>query len=704
MKKILLTIFVFSSLNVLTAGGPLSTHNGQAVRFKSDTVKYHLDRGPFGIFSNQQARDLANASFKVWDDVASAMVTFNYTDADTLPVDVNGTNYLQYTTLSSVKIDGINPIIFDSDGAITNALFGAGAANSVIGFAWTEDTDGDGFYDEGEAVMNGKFALGNSSSFTYDEWKSTFVHEFGHFLGLDHTQINGEFVDDPARTIYIPTMYPTSTIDDVPLGALNPDDIAAISMLYPAPSFAATTGKISGSVVRANGSVVRGANVVAYSTGVDSLMNRISTVTDYFEQNNGNFTIVGLAPGSYFVRIEPIDPEFSEGSSVGPYSYDFTGLSFINPVIPEHYNGAGESGDPSVDDPSDRTPVTANAGSTTSGIHFIANAASTPGSTLLTENFLFSGLLKSNGWSLHSGTTNAIATVAGLTYAGYPGGGIGNAAFISNLGGEDVNKPIDSQTGTGTELFVSLLVSVTDTATSKTGDYFVHLGNRTSATNFTTFSSRLFARIVSGSVNFGIGNTTTARYGTENFSKNTTYLAVMKYTINTGGNDNAKLWIFPSLVPTSELTAGVPLAVDSTTAGQDIINAIGLRQGSSTTSTAVVVDGIIVKNSWPFGSTTVSDRDINNGPAAMQLYQNYPNPFNPSTTIAFSLPPGAERYTTSLKIYDLLGREIATMLNNDLTAGNYSVQFDGSSLSSGIYIYRLSNGSSSSSRRLIIIK
>jgi hypothetical protein len=704
MKKNLFPILAFFWMNVLIAGGPLSTYNGQAVRYKSDTVKYHLDRGPFGIFTNQQARDLANASFKVWDDVASATVTFNHTDADTLPVDVNGTNYLQYTTLTSVKIDGINPIIFDSDGAITNALFGAGAANSVIGFAWTEDIDGDGFYDEGEAVMNGKFAMGNSSSFTYDEWKSTFVHEFGHFLGLDHSQINGEFVDDPARTIYIPTMYPTSTIDDVPLGELNPDDIAAISMLYPAPTFSAATGKISGSVVRANGSVVRGANVIAYGTGADSLMNRISTVTDYFEQNNGNFTILGLTPGSYYVRIEPIDPEFTEGSSVGPYSYDFTGLSFINPVIPEHYNGAGESGDPSVDNPADKTSVTANAGSTTAGIHFIANAASAPGSTLLTENFLFSGLLKSNGWSLHSGTTNAIATTTGLSYAGYPGSGIGNAAFINNLGGEDVNKPIESQSGTGTELFASLLVSVTDTATAKTGDYFFHLGNRASAASFTTFSSRLFARIVSGSVNFGIGNTTTARYGTENFSKNTTYLAVMKYTINGGGNDNAALWIFPSLVPSSELSAGAPLAVDSTTAGQDIINAVGLRQGSSTTSAAVVVDGITVTNSWPLGATTVSDRSGTALPAAMQLSQNYPNPFNPVTTISFSLPAGSERFATSLTIYDMLGREIATLLKNDLAAGNYSIRFDGTSLASGIYIYRLSNGTFSTSRRLALIK
>ena len=225
-------IFTIISSAIVYAGGPLSTLNGIAVRYQSSSIAYKLDRGPFGIYTSAQAQTLANASFKVWDDVATSNVTFQHTAADTLPVDVNGSNYLQYTTLTDFKYDGINPIIFDSDGAITDALFGAGSSASIIGFAGSGDQNNDGYYDEGEAVMNGKFADGSATSFTLAEWKSTFVHEFGHFLGLDHTQINGEFVNDATKTIYIPTMYPTATANDVPLGDLNPDDIAAISALF----------------------------------------------------------------------------------------------------------------------------------------------------------------------------------------------------------------------------------------------------------------------------------------------------------------------------------------------------------------------------------------------------------------------------------------------------------------------------------------
>lgn len=696
-------VFTFFVTAHLFAGGPLSTHNGKVVRFQSDTVKYHLDRGPFGIFTNQQARDLANASFLVWEAVPTAVIAFNHTAADTLPVDVDGTNFLQYTTLSSVKVDSINPIIFDSDGGITNALFGSGAADFVIGFAWTEDVDGDGYYDEGEAVMNGKFAQGTQFSFTYDEWKSTFVHEFGHFIGLDHTQINGDCVDDPALTQYVPTMFPTSTVDDVPLGDLNPDDIAAVSLVYPHSSFDSATGAISGSVVRAGGAVVRGANVVAISTGADSMMNRISTVTDYFVQNTGAFTIAGLSPGSYYIRIEPIDPMFTEGSGVGPYSSNETDLSFSNPVIPEYYNGDDESGDPLIDLPEHRTSVFVAAGSTTSGIDFTANAK-TAGPALMTENFEYAGLLSANGWSVHSGTSNAVSTTAGLTYTGYSGSGIGNAAFIGNLGGEDVNYAIDMHNSNGTEIYSSFLLNITDTALSNTGDYFYHLGYQSSSTSFTAFCSRLFARINAGSVQFGISNTSTATYSANNFSKNTTYLAVIKYTINSAGNDEIRLWIFSSALPVSEEAAGVPLVIHATTAGQDFINAIGLRQGSSTTSVAVVIDGITVNTSWPIGVTSV--QEINSGltPEKFILQQNYPNPFNPETTIEFSVPPFTGEQAVTLRIYDILGREVAEVINGNYKSGKYDVRFDGSKLNSGVYFYRLSAGKTSILKKMMLLK
>lgn len=77
-------------------------------------------------------------------------------------------------------------------------------------------------------------------------------------------------------------------------------------------------------------------------------------------------------------------------------------------------------------------------------------------------------------------------------------------------------------------------------------------------------------------------------------------------------------------------------------------------------------------------------------PSAFSLYQNYPNPFNPSTKIRFTIPPvEMSRPVVSLKIYNTLGKELATLIDKQLTPGTYETDFDGSNYSSGVYYYRL---------------
>ncbi len=216
---------------------------------------------------------------------------------------------------------------------------------------------------------------------------------------------------------------------------------------------------------------------------------------------------------------------------------------------------------------------------------------------LLTQDFNFSGALTSNGWIAHSGGgTNAISTTTGLTYTGALGSGVGNAALVNNLGGEDINITFTNQSGNGTSVYYSCMVRVTDPAATKTGDYFLHIGTPGGA-SFTNFAARIFARITASGVNFGIHNANTPTYGTTNFAKNTTYLLIVKYTINTGGNDNASLWVVSSGVPATEIAAGTAESTTSST-GQDNINTIALRQGSNTTSPQTVVDGIRVGTTW----------------------------------------------------------------------------------------------------------
>lgn len=217
------------------------------------------------------------------------------------------------------------------------------------------------------------------------------------------------------------------------------------------------------------------------------------------------------------------------------------------------------------------------------------------------ENFDYTAAttLVFNGWSTHSGAgTNSVSvTSSGLSYSVYTSSAVGNAAQLGNAGGEDVNRPINPVNTNGDVLYLSFLVDVNEPSSSKTGDYFIHLGNRTSATTFTSFAARVFARVVSGNVNFGLNNLGNPAYGSTNFSKNDTLLLIVKYSINTGGNDSTSLWVLTGGVPATEAAAGVPEVVCDSTAGQDIINAVGLRQGNAN-QPSIIVDGIRIARTW----------------------------------------------------------------------------------------------------------
>lgn len=88
-------------------------------------------------------------------------------------------------------------------------------------------------------------------------------------------------------------------------------------------------------------------------------------------------------------------------------------------------------------------------------------------------------------------------------------------------------------------------------------------------------------------------------------------------------------------------------------------------------------------------------------PNKFLLYQNYPNPFNPGTVIEFDIP---ERTNTKLAVYDAAGKEVITLVNKELNAGSYRVNFNGTSLSSGMYFYRLTADNYSETRRMVFIK
>ena len=88
-------------------------------------------------------------------------------------------------------------------------------------------------------------------------------------------------------------------------------------------------------------------------------------------------------------------------------------------------------------------------------------------------------------------------------------------------------------------------------------------------------------------------------------------------------------------------------------------------------------------------------------PSSIKLNQNYPNPFNPETTILYSIP---KESLVTIKVYDVLGKEIAALVNERKSRGNYSIDLNSSKLPSGIYFYRLISGTYSSTKKMVILK
>lgn len=125
---------------------------------------------------------------------------------------------------------------------------------------------------------------------------------------------------------------------------------------------------------------------------------------------------------------------------------------------------------------------------------------------------------------------------------------------------------------------------------------------------------------------------------------------------------------------------------------------------------AVGSNGVILKYDLPV--TGVEKEESNAG--SFRLYQNYPNPFNPVTRIRYTIPtplnPSFGKgeniggIFVSLKVYDVLGKEVATLINKELAAGEYVAEFDGSGLTSGIYYYRLQAGKFAKTEKMIYLK
>jgi hypothetical protein len=141
----------------------------------------------------------------------------------------------------------------------------------------------------------------------------------------------------------------------------------------------------------------------------------------------------------------------------------------------------------------------------------------------------------------------------------------------------------------------------------------------------------------------------------------------------------------------------------STIAGYIFLARNGASVQVGTVDTLPPASGVAALNSVQWSGPTLPlavqvDQSI---PAEYTLRQNYPNPFNPTTTIRFGLP---ERSTVTIKVFNLLGGEVATVVDGIFDAGERAVEFDADNLASGVYVYRLQAGTFTQTRKMVVMR
>ena len=253
------------------------------------------DRGGGGV-SASQFQAAVERAFATWEAVPTASVTFRF-------VGVTGAQ--------PFDDDGVSVIGFEDLPDMDRVL---GATGFLVDTVTGEIVESDIFFNS--AFPWSIAAQGDPNRF---DLESVALHEIGHFVGLGHSAL-GETEIRPDGTRRVlgsgAVMFPIAlgrgiTHDRV----LEPDDIAGVSDLYPAPGFRSNTGVAAGRVTR-NGTGILGAHVVAFNPRTGELIAGFTLNAD------GEFMIAGLQPGAHVIRVEPLDDAEVESFFSSPSAID----------------------------------------------------------------------------------------------------------------------------------------------------------------------------------------------------------------------------------------------------------------------------------------------------------------------------------------------------------------------------------------------
>jgi len=375
--SLMLFLLLWAMVAPAFAGGPLITGSakygteGKALTWdiSQGPIQYRVDGGPLSqtssgtiVIDNAAGLTRVQNLFLPWQSVSTTAISY-HNAGSILPVppdftDGDVSNLSEFNAVTGSCNKAIqSPIMFDADGTIFAAL---GVDPAVIGFAGPCAISTQGRILSAQSMLNGKMqdGLNNGSAnyeITADEFDATMIHEFGHFSGLDHSQINldcltnlissnGQSTCSTSELQGLPTMFPVLLSSEQK--TLAADDIAWISYLYPNNSFVSSYGVIKGTVYFSDGvSPVQGVNVIARNVGNSNILAYSAVSGLYFTDNIGQpytgdntggstigshkFAHVGyfeipVPPGTYTVEAESIFNQFGGGSSVGPLSLPIT--------------------------------------------------------------------------------------------------------------------------------------------------------------------------------------------------------------------------------------------------------------------------------------------------------------------------------------------------------------------------------------------